>query len=209
MSRNLLAFAGVLLVGALLWMVSAWPASRDDDSAQPIADEAPAPAPAPPAAPEPEPPAEPAEPPLAAKPPAAPEAPQPPQPPQEQPPPPEPEVPTDMFLEDQGPVAELKHVYESEPRDSAASAVESVVRAAFAHPDGAPDLFRSVICRQTVCKIDMRWAPDRMGAYVAGMTRASLDFAPEFAVSPAGPAGSDQTRPIVVYLKRKPPTAAN
>jgi len=213
MSRNVLAFAGVLLVGALLWMVSAWPAQQDDDSARVIADEppaVPAPAPPPPAAPKPEPAAEPAAPPPppAAAPPAAPEAPQP-QQPQDQPPPPEPELPTDMFAQDVGPVAELKRDYESEPRDSAASEAEGTVRAAFAHADGAPDLFRSVLCRQTVCKIELRWAPDRMGAYVAGMTRASVDFAPELGVSPAGPTNSDQTRPLVVYLRRKPPSAAN
>jgi hypothetical protein len=210
MSRNVLAVAGVLLVGALLWMVTAWPASHDDDSADVVADDPPAPPPPPPPPPaEPEAPAEPAAPPAAAPTPAAPEAPQPQaQQPQEQPPPAQPDMPTDMFLEDQGPVAERKREYESEPRDSAASEAETKFRAAFAHPDGAPDLFKSVLCRQTVCKIELRWAPDRMGAYVAGMTRSSLEIEGEIAVSPAGKAGSDQSRPIEVYVKRKQPTAA-
>jgi hypothetical protein len=204
MSRNALAFGGVLLVGALLWMVTAWPARQDDDSADVIPDEPAAPQAPPPPAAEPKPQAEPPAPPPAAPPPAAPATPQ----PQEQPAPAEPDD-TDMFREAQGPVAERKRTYESEPRDSAATEAESVVRKAFQHPDGAPDLFKSVLCRQTVCKIELRWTPDRLGAYVAGMTRASVDFEPEIAVSPAGPPGPDQTKPIEVYLKRKPPSAAN
>ncbi|HKP64093.1 MAG TPA: hypothetical protein VJV78_45470, partial [Polyangiales bacterium] len=112
------------------------------------------------------------------------------------------------FLEDQGPFAERKRTFETEPRDSAATGAESMVRAAFNHPDGAPDLFKSVLCRQTVCKVEIRWNSDRLGAYVAGMTRISVDFDPEFASGPGGPPNPDQTRPVTVYLKRKPPAAA-
>jgi hypothetical protein len=207
MSRNAFAALGVVLVGALLWMVMAWPAHQEDDSAEPIAQAPAPPPPPPPPAAEPEDPAEPAEPPPPAAPaPATAEAPQAKasEPPAEAP---AAALPTDMFLEDQGPVAERKREYESEPRDSAANEVESIVRSSFAHPDGAPDLFKSVLCRQTVCKVELRWSQDRLGAYVAGVTRAVVNFDPEVAVSPAGPASADQTRPIEVYLKRRPPAA--
>src|SRR5262245_57262744 len=52
----------------------------------------------------------------------------------------------DPLLEPRGPVAERKQTYESEPRDSAASEVESTIRASFWPEDGPPGLLRSVLC---------------------------------------------------------------
>jgi hypothetical protein len=208
MTRNAFAVGAVVLVVGLLWVVTTWPTTHDDASleslgadAVPEAEEEPEPAPAPVAvapAPEPEP-----EQPLAAAPLEAQYQPAPP------PPAPAIEEPVpDMFAEDQGPLAEYKQKYESEPRDSGAGAVESMIRASFAHPDGAPSLFKSVLCRQTICKLELNWAQDRMGAYVAGMTRAVVQMDPQIAVAKAAVAdrasGSGE-REIEVYVKRRSP----
>jgi hypothetical protein len=108
----------------------------------------------------------------------------------------------DIFAQDTGPVAERRQRFETEPRDSAAATVESFVRAAFAHPDGAPTLFKSVLCRETICKLELRWSADRVGPYVAGITRAMVQFDRQVAASPVGPADADNVRRIEVYLKR-------
>jgi hypothetical protein len=207
MSRNAAAVGALVLVGGLLWLVTAWP-TPEDDRPDPLEPEAPAEQPSP------QPAAVPAEPaigtppkapePVAEKPAAAPPAqPQPAQPMRQPHAPPD----DDMFAKEQGPVAEYKQLYETEPRDSAANVTESEIRAAFSAADGAPDLFKSVLCRQTVCKLDLRWSNDRMGPYIAGITRAAAGgFSPTVAVSPGGPLGDDKVRPIEVYIKRKPIT---
>lgn len=197
MSRNAAAVGALVLVGGLLWIVTAWP-TPEDDRPDPLEPEAP--------------PEQPVQQPAAAL--AAPSIGTPPQQPQpvaEQPAPQpvpmrEPHAPADdMFAKDQGPVAEYKQLYESEPRDSAANETEAAIRAAFVASDGSPDLFKSVLCRQMLCKLDLRWSNDRKGAYVAGITRAVAGgFSPSVAVTPGGPLGDDNVRPIEVYIKRKP-----
>jgi hypothetical protein len=207
MSRNAAAVGALVLVGGLLWIVTAWP-TPEDDRPDPLEPEAPV------AQPSPEPAAVPAAPAigtppkqperLAEKPPDPPVQPQPAAP---QPPPYAREE--DMFAKEQGPVAEYKHLYETEPRNSAANETESALRGAFVAADGAPDLFKSVLCRQTVCKLDLRWSNERMGAYIAGMTRvAASGFSATVAVAPGGPIGDDKVRPIEVYIKRKPTTSS-
>lgn len=204
MSRNAAAIGALVLVGGLLWLVTAWP--TPPDSPEPAAPEQPAApvlAPEPPRAPEP---------PQLAPPPRAEEltAQQPPEAPPQPPPMPAPHTPPDdMFAKDQGPVAEYKAIYEREPRSSNAQETESKIRAAFVAADGAPDLFRSVLCRQTVCKLELNWTSQRLGAYVAGITRATqAGFGTSVAVAPAGPADGDKVRPISVYIKRAQPSAA-
>jgi hypothetical protein len=208
MSRNGAAFGALVLVGGLLWLVTAWPTAEDDraEPSEPEPEVPPAAAPAPP-----QPVAQLPPPvigtPLKAPAPAAP-------PPQAEPapaPPPantiQPRVPQeDMFAKDQGPVAEYKALYEKEPRDSAAHQYEQRISGSFWPGDGAPDLFKSVICRTTICKIEMRWKPDRIGPYVAGLTRAAVHFKDQVAVAAAAPAPDDRERVIDVYIKRKPIT---
>jgi hypothetical protein len=204
MSRNAAAVGALVLVGGLLWVVTAWP-TPEDDRPDPLEPEVPAEQASP----------QPAAVPVIGTPPKAPEpaAEKPPEPPPAQPQPAQPmrqpHAPPDddMFAKEQGPVAEYKHLYETEPRDSAANLTESEIRAAFSAADGAPDLFKSVLCRQTVCKLDLRWSNDRMGPYIAGITRAAAGgFSASVAVSPGGPMGDDKVRPIEVYIKRKPIT---
>jgi hypothetical protein len=197
MSRNAAAVGALVLVGGLLWLVTAWPTPEDDrpDPLEP--DALPSAAAVQPAAPAP---VEIGSPPQAPEPLVADKA-APPEPPaMRQPHTPE----NDIFAKEQGPVADYKRLYETEPRDSNAHETESAIRAAFSNTDGSPDLFKSVLCRQTVCKIELRWSVERMGAYVAGITRATVGFMPSVAVAPGGPPGDDHVRPIDVYLKRKP-----
>jgi len=111
------------------------------------------------------------------------------------------------LIEQRGPVAERKLAYETEPRDSAASEVEGLIRSAFAHTEGSPNLLRSVLCRATVCKIELHWSPDRLDAYIAGVSRAAASFDGEVAIVPAAAMRPDRIRPVDVYLKRLPPAA--
>jgi hypothetical protein len=117
-------------------------------------------------------------------------------------------MPDEQIKGDQGPVAEYRALYQSEPRDSEAPAVESMIRAAFPASDGAPDLIKSISCRETICKIEMRWSMERLRPYIAGITRSQAGFKRPLAVSPVGPKDSNGVRSIEVYLKRKPPGAA-
>lgn len=202
MSRNAAAVGALVLVGGLLWLVTAWPTSEEDSALPEEPPEAPAPA-AP--APEPEPAAQlPA--PAIGTPPQEPEPA--PAPPSDEPPPKiQPRVPDeDLFAKDQGPVDEYKKQYDSEPRDSTAHDYEKKIAASFLPGDGAPDMYKSVMCRKTTCKIELRWKPDRLGAYVAGLTRASVYFSDQVAVAAAPPAPDDRERLIDVYIKRKPVT---
>jgi hypothetical protein len=103
----------------------------------------------------------------------------------------------------EGPVDELKALFASEPRDSAAPPFESRIEAAFRH-EGVPDaLFKSVLCRQSVCKIELRWAPERSMGYMIGMTLVSADFdkAPP-AIDPVGEPAADGTLIVHVYWPR-------
>ena len=200
MSRNALAVGAIVLVGALLWTVIAWPAPGDDAALEPLSFEEPAPtatAPPPAAAA----PVAPAEEPAAVPPlQAAPATVEPPPLPAAEQAAPE---QADMFAVVQGPADEYRRSYESEPRDSAASDVEATIRAAFSHPgDDAPGMFKSVLCRQTICRIELNYSEERMGAYVAGMTRATAAMDSNIAVAPLGPM-RDAVRPIEVFIKRQ------
>jgi hypothetical protein len=205
MSRNTAALGAVVVVGVLLWLVMAWHAPKDDLPVELGQEAAPSPpAPQPPAAapePEPEPVPAPAPAPRLAEPVADEPDPDEPQPPT----PPAPRMLEEQIKGDQGPVAEYRARYQSEPRDSEAPAVESNLRAAFAASDKAGELIKSITCRETICKIEMRWSMERMRPYIAGLTRSQPGFKLPVAVSPVGPKDSNGVRPIEVYLKRKPP----
>jgi hypothetical protein len=202
MLRNLVTLGVFLLVAGLLWVITEWPASTGNtsDSGRLEVPE--------PAAPEPPPPAAAASPPVVAK------APEPaPEPPEEEPaaePAPAPQVRQlpDQITGDQGPVAEYRSQFESEPRSSSASDIEADLRAAFPASDGAPDLVKSILCRQTLCRMEMRWSQDRMRAYIVGSTRLRKKVEIPLALSPVGPKARDGQQLVEVYMKLKSPTAA-
>jgi hypothetical protein len=162
----------MLALAGLSWAIVVWPGPEPELSAEaapgatPIANPEPPPSVA--VTPEPSAPEAPSEPaPLNAQPAAAPSAPV------------AAEIPTDdppLFDREMGPVAEYKERFASEPRDSAANDAEQQVRDAFKLTDSASPVFRTVLCRKTVCKIEVRLTPDQLGAYVAGMGRLTQNF---------------------------------
>lgn len=203
MSRKLLAL-GVFVVGVSFWLAIGTGPSEEPSAAveanEPVARAA-APNAAPPAAatePAPTPSATPEEP--------EPEQPAEPAAPQE--PETNPRKLDELIKGDQGPVAEYRALFDSEPRESNAPAIESEIRAAFPDSDGAPDMVRSILCHKTMCKLEIRWSMERMRPYIAGLTRAKASFQYPLAVSPVGPVDKDGTRPVEVYLKRRPTGAA-
>lgn len=102
-----------------------------------------------------------------------------------------------------GPVDALQQVFETEPRDSAASDVESRIRAVFSAENIPPTLLADVLCRQTVCRIDIRWRGDHNGAYMIGLSRAVEVLGKEVAINPTAPADESGVMPIEVYWRRK------
>jgi hypothetical protein len=106
-----------------------------------------------------------------------------------------------------GPIAELKQAFEKEPRDSAAQVVESHIESEFRKSDIAPGLLKSVLCRQSVCKVEVMWATERAVGFISAFTRLSADFEPNIAMDPHGPADARQQLQIDVYLPR-PSSAA-
>jgi len=188
---------GLVLAMAAVWAIVAWPAPEPDGplgaAGAPAEPQPPLTAAAPPsvaAAPE-----EPAtapeaerEAPPSAAPAAAPSAPA-----AEEP----------LFEHDMGPVAELKQRFSSEPRESAASDAETLIRDAFKPADSPSPVFRSVLCRSSVCKLEVRMAPEQLGAYVAGMTRITEHFDKQLAVTRT--AQRDGEVSLDVYVQRLAP----
>jgi hypothetical protein len=193
MSRNLVALGAFVLAGGLLWLITEWPAAKDDATAAPAALDAPA---------SPQPTAAEAQPPSAAKA-REPAVPAPQEPEQEPAPAPQVRAPPELIRGDQGPVAEYRKQFETEPRDSTANALEGELRAAFPESDGVPDLIKSVLCRQTICRMEMRWSQDRMRAYILGFTRFQHKIQIPVAVSPVGPKNPDGLQLVEVYMKLK------
>jgi hypothetical protein len=111
-----------------------------------------------------------------------------------------------------GPVDELKQLFGSEPRASGATSIESTIEAPFRRPEVPAGLFKSVICRTTVCKVETRWSPDGAQGFLAAVMRLVMAptgergaFEQNLGISPEGEAGPDGSRAIDVYLKRSAP----
>jgi len=206
MTRGLWVAGAVLMAGGLLWLVAIWPvpntpAAQPASSpapSQPAAGTASAPhvaVPPPPAA---EPEAE------AAEAPARPKEPS--EAPQDKAEPAHTETATPMpelFGEAQGPLEEYRQRFESEPRDSAAHDAEQSVRSAFEPEQANYALLRSVLCRQSICRVELRWTPEVLGNYIAAMGRMTTDFDASFAATAQGAPAGDHSRPVELFLKRK------
>lgn len=207
MSRNKMAALFVFVAAAALWLIVAWPsapapeprragASEAGAAADPIA-----PAPPPMAAENTRAGSEAAAPPepALAPPPTAPTAAASPR-----------ELP-ELIQGDQGPVAEYRKLFESEPRSSNADELEMQIRSAFPADDGAPEMFKSVLCRETICRIELRWSQDRRRAWMIGLSRLgrypykNAGFQTPLALSPLDPPSKEGTRLVEVYMKRRPP----
>lgn len=200
----IVALTGV--AGMLVWAIATWPMPPEADTApdpDPAAETEPSPSAQALAAPV----TAPTLPPIAAAP--TPSEPAPSEPPAEPTAatttePPDKESAT-IFTRENGPLAEYKAQFEKEPRDSAASDAEQVVRGAFDPKDGPKPVFRSVLCRETICRIETRFSADNMGAYVAAMTRmVHWKFDGQLATERTSPAEAEEVS-VTVYAKRPPP----
>jgi type IV secretory pathway VirB10-like protein len=196
----LVALAGA--AGLLLWMLMSWPVEPEapaieDSTSTALEAAAPLTAAAPARAPEPPPP------PAA----AAPEPDLDPDPEPEPAPAPQPQLSAEqkadqIFTRENGPVAEYKAQFANEPRDSAASEAETLVRGAFQNKDGPRPVFRSVLCRESICKIETRVAQESLGAYVAAMTRIVHEqFDGKLATERTSLVEGDEVT-VTVYAKR-------
>jgi hypothetical protein len=217
MSREMSVLGVVGLVGGMAWIVMAWPVPKEDEAAVVLDSEPNAvveprpsmaaklaePAPAPEGIDDEE---------LAE--PFDDEEPEPVAEPQAKQPPhvrttPDGRQEIDEFMKgDQGPVAEYRALYESEPRDFAAAEVEATLRTAFLEPRGGKDLVRSISCRETICKLELRWSMQRRRTYMEGVRLSLPNFRQPLAMSPVGPPDGNGVRTVELYMKRKPPSAA-
>jgi hypothetical protein len=102
----------------------------------------------------------------------------------------------------EGPIDEYKAKYEHEPRDSTAQSAESSVQSAFQQPDVPAGLLKAVLCRQTICKIEVRWAEDRAPGYMAGLMRVFSSVGQEMAFEPRGGPDATGNYELNVYVLR-------
>jgi type IV secretory pathway VirB10-like protein len=199
MSRWVLV-ALAAMAGMLVWLIAGWPvepeAIEEPAAAEASAELPTAPSPPPPTAAAPDEPSPALAPELAAEPTAAPA-------PVMEDPAASAEAQADqLFIRENGPLAEYKAQFAQEPRDSAASDAEQLVRAAFNPKDGPRPVFRSVLCRETICKIETRISTESMGAYVAAMTRmVHEEFDAKLATERTTLAESGEVS-VTVYAKR-------
>jgi type IV secretory pathway VirB10-like protein len=103
----------------------------------------------------------------------------------------------------EGPIAELKQAFETEPRDSAAADVESTVQRDMRELGLTPSLFTSVLCRATVCRIQLRWQAQRSLQYAMLMTRFVDEFQGHPGIDPVAAADAEGTVPLDVYWRRR------
>jgi hypothetical protein len=200
MNRNALVIGIGVSLAALLWVVAIWntgDADLDDPSTlepPPLPLAQPTAAPASPSAPPPDPELEPkpSEPEPAVEP--APE-------PAAQPATPEPVVLPPPTAE--GPIDELKAQFAREPRPSTARELDAIAERAFVNPNIQPGLLDSVLCRQTICKVTVRWRPEHMIGYMAAYTILLQDFGPKVAIAPASADDAAGSRVVEMYLERR------
>jgi hypothetical protein len=112
----------------------------------------------------------------------------------------------ELIRTDQGRSTSTASQYRTEPRDYDAGRTEAWLRESFSKAPGASDLLRAVSCRETICKVDLRWSMKRMHPYLDGIMRSQNFVEHSIAVSPVGSSDSFGVRPLELYLKRKPPS---
>jgi hypothetical protein len=100
----------------------------------------------------------------------------------------------------QGPVAELSKTFASESRGEGSAPEEARVKEAFVDPQIAKALLHSAECRRSVCRLELRWSPERDPGYVLGLTKAVGNFSAPLGVEEPGPADAQGQRPLVVYF---------
>jgi hypothetical protein len=202
MNRNglVVALGAVALIA--LWLVVLWKPHKESSAAAPRTASEPAAPAAPSAVPDPlpasAPPSKPA-PPIAQPSVSAPQ----PNPDTTSPTPRPGEIPPPRT---EGPVAESIQLYATEPRASDASNLEARIAQAFRRPEVPSELLKSVICRQTVCKVEVRWTPERVVGYMGAFMDLIREFdSRQMAILP-GTRDPSGVLPVDVYLRRIAPT---
>ncbi len=100
----------------------------------------------------------------------------------------------------QGPVDDLSNTFASESRGEGSAPEEARVKEAFVDPQIPKALLHSVECRRTVCRLELRWSPERDPGYVLGLTKAVGSFSAPLGVDDPGPADAQGQRPLTVYF---------
>jgi hypothetical protein len=117
----------------------------------------------------------------------------------------------DILAGDRGPVEEYRALYNRQARDADANTIETAIRQAFGHSK-TPDLLQSVSCHESVCKVLVRWAPERARDYILA-TRwlapgtawppGQPGFESSLAITGVSETDRDGTRLVELYLKRR------
>jgi hypothetical protein len=124
--------------------------------------------------------------------------------------------PADYMPSERGPIAEYQALYDRHARDSAATEVEDAIRTAFGRST-QPDLLHSASCHESICKVLIRWTPERVRDYVAAMRGLALGtawppgqpgFETQIAITTASQKDKAGGRLVELYLKRRSPSAA-
>lgn len=122
----------------------------------------------------------------------------------------------DFLPGERGPVQEYQALYDRSTRDSVAHVVEGSIRSAFGKST-TPDLLHSTSCREQVCKVLIRWSPERMRDYVASMRGLALGmawppgqpgFESQIALTTASQKDKDGGRLVELLIKRRSASAA-
>jgi hypothetical protein len=109
----------------------------------------------------------------------------------------------------EGLVDEYKASYAREPRDSAAQLAETAVQTAFRGADVPPGLLKSVLCHQTICKIEVHWSAQREPGYMGAMMRVVGAVGQKLAVESLGAPDANGNAELNVYVVRGPTLTAD
>jgi hypothetical protein len=103
-----------------------------------------------------------------------------------------------------GPIEEMKARFQSDPRDPRAHDYEQLIRRTFREKDIPEALLASALCKKSVCRVSLRWAPDRHMGTMEGLTRLVSSFDEQVAFDPAATAKPSGETDVDVYFARKP-----
>lgn len=119
---------------------------------------------------------------------------------------------TDILAGSRGPIDEYRGLYNQQTRDAAATDVENGIRQAFTH-SSLPDLLHSASCHESVCKLLIRWTPDRAREYIKAVRWLALGtawppglpgFHSQIAFANGSETDRDGMRFVELFLMRRP-----
>jgi type IV secretory pathway VirB10-like protein len=99
----------------------------------------------------------------------------------------------------QGPVDELARRFAGESRGHDSQHAEANARKAFTDPTIPPDMLRTIECRRSVCRAELRWSEQSNNGYVLGLTRAVGSYSAALGIAQPGEPEADGRRSVVTY----------